>query len=201
MNIKKIVAPAVLASMLLAATPGYAHTVKSGDTMGKIANDYAIPLNELAGMNPQVSDIDLIYVGQNIDTVGKARIAYKAEPVATPAASNEVSLLARLVEAEAGNESYTGKVAVAQVVLNRVDSSSFPDSISQVIYQPGQFSPVSNGMINKAAKADSVKAAQEAINNRVNDGSLYFYNPATATSRWLDGLSTVKVIGNHVFKK
>lgn len=116
--------------------------------------------------------------------------------------SSDVDLLARLVRAESQSEPYAGKVAVALVVLNRIASEEFPDTMQGVIYQSGQFSPVSNGSINRAADNDSIRAAKEAIATfaQANDGSLYFYNPQTASSRWLDGLATSKVIGNHTFK-
>ncbi|WP_455566738.1 cell wall hydrolase [Peribacillus muralis] len=160
-------------------------------------------VDSLAALNPRVANINLIYVGDDIKTTGSTNNSTSiSTTVSTSAAvSSEVELLARLVEAEAGNESYSGKVAVAEVVLNRVASGQFPNSIQGVIYQPGQFSPVSNGMINKAAAGDSRQAAQQAINGHRNDGSLYFYNPAAVTSRWLDTRPTVKTIGNHVFKK
>jgi N-acetylmuramoyl-L-alanine amidase len=99
----------------------------------------------------------------------------------------ELDLLARLVRAEAQGEPYQGKVAVAEVVINRTHSPLFPDSITAVINQKGQFSPVSNGAINKPADTDSINAVKEAVNNGNNlNGALFFYNPRTATSRWLD---------------
>jgi N-acetylmuramoyl-L-alanine amidase len=114
---------------------------------------------------------------------------------------SEYDLLARLVRAEAQGESYEGKVAVASVVLNRVESNQFPDTITDVIYQSGQFSPVSNGSLNKAADEASKQAAQAAVSNGSNVGNaLYFYNPAIAGSTPMDGMSTKAVIGNHVFK-
>lgn len=114
--------------------------------------------------------------------------------------SQEELLLARLVRAEAQGEPFEGKVAVARVVLNRVESDKFPDTIEEVIYQSGQFQPVSNGSINKPATKEAKEAVKQAKNTSSND-SLYFYNPDIATSDWLDSRPTTKVIGNHVFKK
>jgi hypothetical protein len=115
---------------------------------------------------------------------------------------NEIDLLARLVRAEARGESFEGKVAVANVVLNRIASGKFPSTIHGVIYQSGQFSPVSDGSINRPADSESRRAAEHAIASGDGlNGSLYFYNPRTASSRWLDGLTTVAVIGAHTFKK
>jgi spore germination cell wall hydrolase CwlJ-like protein len=114
----------------------------------------------------------------------------------------EKDLLARLVRAEAQSEPYNGKVAVAEVVLNRINSGKFPSTVEGVIYQRGQFSPVSNGSINKPADSDSRRAVDQAIaSSDALYGSLFFYNPDTATSRWLDSKPTTVAIGNHVFKK
>lgn len=189
---------------LLITSPAFAYTVKSGDTMGELAEEYNISLHELSRLNPQVKDIDLIIVGEVLevgekdaeDTVPKV-----APVVKTTATDTEINLLARLVRAEAQGESFAGKVAVAEVVLNRVESDDFPDSIGAVIYQSGQFSPVSNGSINKAPDEASIKAVEQALQGSNTVGkALFFYNYKTATSRWLDSRQTVTVIGNHTFK-
>ncbi|MED4261986.1 cell wall hydrolase [Priestia aryabhattai] len=203
---KKLIATVTLGiSMLIATSPAFAYTAKSGDTMGSIAKANGMTLQELSKANPQISNLDLIYVGQNINTTKattttSTTTGYKQ---VTPASSSDKDLLARLVEAEAGGEPYAGKVAVAVVVLNRVDSADFPNSIHDVIYQSGQFSPVSNGQINNTPSADSVRAVNEALseNRSLGAGSLFFYNPSTAVSRWLDSRPTTIVIGHHVFKK
>lgn len=116
---------------------------------------------------------------------------------------NELDLLARLVRAEAQTEPLEGKIAVACVVLNRVKSSQFPDTIKEVIYQPRQFQPVSNNQINKPADTESIEAVQAALSDHqhIAEDSLFFYNPDIATSRWLDSRETTVVIGQHVFKK
>lgn len=193
-----------LGTSLLITSPALAYEVKSGDTMGKIAKAHSMDLQELSQLNPNVDNLNLIYVGQDIKTAGTAQ-AVASQPVQAKAdvelSGYEADLLARLVRAEAQSESYAGKVAVAQTVLNRVDSDKFPDSISAVIHQKGQFSPVTNGSINRPADNESKRAVAEAMSNRVNDGSLFFYNANTASSRWLDSMTTVKVIGNHTFKK
>lgn len=124
------------------------------------------------------------------------------EPAETESVANsDVGLLAQLVSAEATGEPYSGKVAVAEVVINRTRSGEFPANIQGVIYQPGQFSPVADGSINNAASSEDIQAAQEALNgSNYANGSLYFYNPVIATSRWLDGLPTKTIIGSHYFK-
>jgi N-acetylmuramoyl-L-alanine amidase len=114
----------------------------------------------------------------------------------------EYNLFARLVEAEAKGESYKGKVAVAEVVLNRVESEQFPDTITEVIYQKGQFSPVSNGSINNNPSEDSKKAVQEALKGtNLTYGALYFWYPEISTSRWLETRQTTVKIGVHEFKR
>ncbi len=113
-------------------------------------------------------------------------------------------LLARVLNGEARGEPYLGQVAVAAVIMNRVKSSEFPNSISGVIYQKGQFSCVTDGQINKAIPDGSTvyKAAREAINGSdPSNGALFFYNAKTAKSEWLYTRPTVKVIGNHTFAK
>ncbi len=116
--------------------------------------------------------------------------------------SSDIYLLAKVVYAEARGEPYTGKVAVAAVVLNRVKSSSFPNTISGVVYQPYAFTAVSDGQINLTPNEECKKAAQDAINGwDPTYGCLYYYNPAVATSAWIFSRPTVITIGNHVFAK
>lgn len=118
--------------------------------------------------------------------------------------SNESELLARIVHAESKGEPYLGQVAVAAVILNRVDSPDFPNTLAGVIYQPGAFEPVMNGTINQDVPKDASarKAAQEALNGYdPTGGCLYFYNPDTATSKWIWSKPIVKKIGKHNFAK
>lgn len=116
----------------------------------------------------------------------------------------EKDLLARLVEAEAKGESYEGKVAIATVVLNRVDSSEFPNTITDVVYEvvgnAYAFSPVQNGEIEKPASNDAKQAVDEAFasTDRLNN-AIYFYNPEIATDDWIRTREVVKTIDNHVF--
>ena len=112
-------------------------------------------------------------------------------------------LLAQLVNAEAKGESYNGKVAVANVILNRVKSEEFPDTIKDVIFQRGQFQPVSSGTIYNKPSEESIKAAKDAINGYkvVGEQALYFYNPDISTSNWIFSRQTLIEIGNHRFAK
>ncbi len=114
--------------------------------------------------------------------------------------SSDLALLARCVHAEARGEPYTGQVAVAAVILNRVKSSSFPNTISGVIYQPYAFTAVNDGQINLSPNETAYKAAQDALNGwDPTYGCLYYYNPKTATSSWIWSRQTVLTIGNHSF--
>lgn len=120
----------------------------------------------------------------------------------TSNSSTDVNLLARLVYGEARGEPYTGQVAVAAVVLNRVKSSSFPNTIAGVIYQSGAFDAVRDGQINMSPNSTAIKAAQDAINGwDPSYGAIYYFNPNTATSKWIWSRPLTVVIGNHRFCK
>ena len=112
----------------------------------------------------------------------------------------DVKLLARLIYGEARGESYTGQVAVGAVVMNRVKSSSFPNTVSGVIYQPYAFTAVSDGQINMTPSSTAYEAAKAAMNGwDPTGGAIYYYNPSTATSAWIYSRKTTVTIGNHVF--
>ena len=113
---------------------------------------------------------------------------------------SELSLLARLVSGEARGEPYIGQVAVAAVVLNRVRSASFPNTIAGVIYQPGAFDAVWDGQINLTPDSDSLRAARDAMNGwDPSGGCLYYYNPSTATNAWIWSRQVQLSIGRHHF--
>ncbi|MEW6308272.1 MAG: cell wall hydrolase [Bacillota bacterium] len=112
----------------------------------------------------------------------------------------ELDLLARLIRAEAQGEPYAGKVAVAAVVLNRMESRLFPKTVRGVIYQRRQFEPVDNGTINRKADALSVRAAQDALRgDDPSRGALYFFNPAKTRNRFLWARRVTVIIGRHRF--
>jgi N-acetylmuramoyl-L-alanine amidase len=114
--------------------------------------------------------------------------------------SNDLYLLAKCIHAEARGESYIGQVAVGAVILNRVASPDFPDTIYGVIYQPWAFTAVHDGQINLEPEASAYQAAMDALNGwDPTYGSIYYYNPVTATSGWIYSRQTVVVIGKHVF--
>ena len=114
--------------------------------------------------------------------------------------SSDLYLLAKCVYAEARGESYTGQVAVAAVILNRVESPDFPNTIAGVIYQPWAFTAVNDGQINLEPNQTAYNAARDALNGwDPTYGALYYYNASTATNKWIYSKTTTVTIGNHVF--
>ena len=118
--------------------------------------------------------------------------------------TSNVQLLARAINGEARGEPYEGQVAVGAVLLNRVKSSKFPNTIAGVIYQPGAFTAVSDGQIDVPidSKSTVVKAAQDALNGwDPTGGAIYYFNPNTATNKWIWSRPLTTVIGKHRFCK
>ncbi len=114
--------------------------------------------------------------------------------------SGDVEMLARMISAEARGEPYTGQVAVGAVILNRVEHSSFPNSISGVIYQNGAFDALTDGQFNNHATESAQRAARDALNGwDPSGGAIYYYNPKTATNRWIRSRPVITQIGKHVF--
>ncbi|MFJ7747382.1 cell wall hydrolase [Peribacillus sp. NPDC097295] len=161
------------------------HVIEQGESIWDIAKQHGVPIQTLKEANNNKN---------NVAEVGKTLII--------PQYMNETDkeLLARLVHAEAKGEPYRGKVEVAGVVLNRLDSNEFPETVREVIYQKNQFSPVGDGSINKAAGKDAVRAVNEAIaiHGYTND-ALYFWNPSISDSVWMKKLEVIKIIGGHHF--
>ena len=112
----------------------------------------------------------------------------------------EVDLLARLISAEARGEPYEGQVAVGAVVLNRVRHSSFPNSVSGVIYQPGAFSCLDDGQFDEPVAESAYRAARDALAGwDPSGGAIYYFNPVTATSAWIWSRPAIVTIGRHMF--
>lgn len=168
------------------------YTIKSGDSLWKIANNYGVSLASLQDANKRTGT--MIYPGQTLT-------------IPSTISLSDQDLIARMVHAEAKGESYAGKVAVATVILNRVDHKAFPNTVSGVIYEQSAggyyaFTPVQNGAINQAADTDAKRAVKEALAYRgQGQGSLYFYNPKTAKSTWILSREVTITIGNHRFAK
>ncbi len=116
--------------------------------------------------------------------------------------NSNLNFISRFVYAESRGEPYTGQVAVASVILNRVKDSRFPNTVSGVVYQSGAFTCVSDGQINLTPNSTAKKAAQDAINGwDPSYGAIYYFNPATATSKWIWSRPMTVTIGHHRFCK
>lgn len=118
--------------------------------------------------------------------------------------SSNIQLMAKAINGEARGEPYEGQVAIGAVIMNRVSSPDFPNTIAGVIYQTGAFTAVSDGQINMPIDENStvMKAARDAINGwDPTGGAVFYYNPDTATNKWIWSRETIKVIGKHKFCK
>ncbi|MGE7860273.1 cell wall hydrolase [Bacillus mobilis] len=167
------------------------YQVQQGDSLEKIAKHYNVTVQSIQQINNTVGN--KLYTGQHLK-------------INSSISEKEKDLMARLVTAEAGGESYKGKVAVAKVILNRVNAKGFPNTITGVIYEPIKygyaFTPITDGRINQPASPEAKMAVEEAIStNGIHSDWLYFYNPKTSTDKWITTRQTVAVIGNHVFAK
>ena len=132
--------------------------------------------------------------------VGKKTLAALGLGTTSKYSSSDVYLLAKCVYAESRGEPYAGQVAVAAVILNRVKNPNFPNTISGVVYQPWAFTAVSDGQINLEPNQTAYNAAKDAMNGwDPTYGCIYYYNPATATSKWIFSRQVVVTIGKHVF--
>lgn len=132
--------------------------------------------------------------------VGQKTLAKMGLSQSSGVQSSDVSLLARIISAEARGEPYEGQVAVGAVILNRIKHPSFPNTLAGVIYQPGAFSAIDDGQFNEPVAEISRRAAQDALNgvNPIGD-AIYYYNPKTATNQWIRSRPIIKTIGAHVF--
>jgi N-acetylmuramoyl-L-alanine amidase len=174
------------------------HIVRNGESLYKIAQTYGVSVASLKQANNLKSDY--IYPGQKLTIP-------KKDSSGSGVSQSDRDLLARLVQAEAGGEPYTGKVAVAATVLNRVRSSAYPNSIPGVAYQVidgryVQYEPVLNGTINRPAGSEALKATDAALGGwDPSLGAIGFYNPAKTANQWVRSRPVTVRIGNHVFFK
>ena len=138
--------------------------------------------------------VDGIAGPQTLNALG---ISTGSVPQAT---ESNINLLARIISAEARGEPYTGQVAVGAVVLNRVESPSFPDTISGVIYQNGAFTAINDGQFWEPIEAGCYSAARDALNGwDPTGGALYYYNPAKTSNKWIRSRPVITQIGDHLF--
>lgn len=129
-----------------------------------------------------------------------------AEPTAVNVpqgySQNDIQLMSNAVNGEARGEPYVGQVAVAAVILNRVESATFPNSVSGVVFEPRAFTAVADGQIWLTPNETSKKAVMDAINGWDPSGNAtYYFNPETATSDWIWSRPQIKKIGKHIFAK
>ena len=123
---------------------------------------------------------------------------------AASSSQSDIQLMARAINGEARGEPYEGQVAIGAVILNRVKHASFPNTIAGVIYQSGAFTAVADGQINQPIASGStvVKAARDAMNGwDPSGGAIYYFNPKTATNKWIWSRKQIKTIGQHIFCK
>ncbi|MGJ7922183.1 spore cortex-lytic enzyme [Neobacillus sp. LXY-4] len=164
--------------------------------------EFGLPIDGVAG---SATKNKLVKATKNYKpaTAG-AKNPTKATSTNTPNgfSQNDIKLMANAVHGEARGEPYVGQVAVAAVILNRVNSQSFPNTVSGVIFEPGAFTAVADGQIWLTPNATSKKAVQDALNGWDPTGeAIYYFNPATATSKWIWGRPQIKKIGKHIFCK
>ena len=142
--------------------------------------------------------------GLKVDGIaGQQTLSYmgiSAQGSASSSGSGDVALLARLISAEARGEPYVGQVAVGAVVLNRMEHPSFPNTMSGVIYQSGAFTCIDDGQFNEPIADSAYKAARDAMNGwDPSGGAIYYFNPSTATSKWIWSRPLITIIGKHRF--
>lgn len=181
--------------------PGDTYTVKSGDTLSQIANRNGILLYSLRRANNKWDD--LIYPGQKFYLPGIVQTVSVSAPAVIPYTASDLDLLARLIRAEAESQPYNAKVAVGAVVVNRVQSSEWPNTIRDVIYHKSggyyQFTPVVNGTINKAATDIDRKAAYDALHGVDPTNGAMFYFDDSSTNQWLWSKTLAARIDRMVF--
>ncbi len=175
------------------------HTVKNGESLFAIGRNYNVTISALKKENGLAGDT--IYPGQVLRIPGASAVSVSRSSDSNYS-QDDLYWLARAVYGEARGESYTGQVAVAAVILNRLDSSQFPNTIRGVIFEPLAFTAVADGQIYQEPDATAYKAARAAMEGWDPSGNaMYYWNPAKATSKWIWSRPIIKRIGNHVFAK
>lgn len=170
--------------------------------------EFGLPIDGLAG---QATKAKLVKSTKYIRNAGSANNPKAAKNTGSKASAvniprgfsqNDIQLMANAVHGESRGEPYIGQVAVAAVILNRVENPKFPNSIAGVIFQPGAFTAVADGQIWLTPNETSKKAVIDAINGWDPTGNaIYYFNPATATSAWIWSRPQIKRIGKHIFCK
>ena len=173
------------------------YEVQPGDSLYLIGQRYGVSVSELQSLN-NLSGTEIL-VGQYLKIPAKAQ---RSQQLASRGGFSwrEIDLIARVVNGEARGEPYIGQVAVAAVILNRLQNANFPKTVAGVIYQPGAFTACSDGQINAPMTDSALRATRDAIAGwDPTNGALYYWNPVTATSKWVWSRKITQKIGNHVF--
>ncbi len=214
---------AVTASVLIAGTAGRQNNIPVLSKRGSTGEEVRQIQTRLKNWGYYTGSVDGIYGKQTEDAVkyfqrtnglavdgiaGAKTLAAlgiaSTSSSGSGASSNSanVDLLARVIYGEARGEPYAGQVAIAAVILNRVKDSRFPKTVAGVVYQAGAFDAVADGQVNLTPNATAYQAARDALNGwDPTYGCIYYYNPVTATNRWIKTLPITVTIGKHVFSK
>lgn len=193
-SIKKFVVVTLCTVLFLSvATPALAaitnHRVQPGDTLWRLSYRYGTTVHAIQATSGYWSST--IYPGQVLRIPVGGNVYYS---------NNDVYLLAQLIRAEAEDQPYVGQVAVGAVVLNRVRSPHFPNTVAGVIFQPGQFEPVDNGRIFLQPTQTQIEAARAALQGwDPTGGAVYFFNPYKTSSGFLWSRPWKTTIGSHRF--
>ena len=210
---KKILSIWLAYALLLLPMSGYAESYRKGDS-GETVKTIQQKLKQWGYYD---GEIDGIYGSKTVAAVkyfqrkngltadgiaGSATLGALGISVSSTNQNSQAYLLARVINGEARGEPYTGQVAVGAVILNRVRSSSFPNTISGVVYQKGAFDCMTDGQINAPVSSSCIRAAQDALAGwDPSGGAIYYYNPKTATNQWIRTRQIIASIGKHVFCK
>ena len=171
------------------------YQVQSGDSLYWIAATYGISVQELQGLNHL--DSEAIRVGQRLVVPTDSLNYY---PVGVYLSSQEVEWLAQMIHAEARGEPYVGQVAVGAVIINRILSPQFPNTLRGVLFQKNAFQPIRNGSFYMTPNENARRAALEALNGHdPTGGALYFFNPRQSTDRFMHSRPSKITIGSHRF--
>lgn len=193
-----LVALTVLCAGVMASalpTMAWTYRIENGDSLFKLSKEFGTKINTLQRANGLQSDLILAGKTLWIPDAG-------AKPMQNSQGQNDLYLLARLISGEARGEPYQGQVAVGAVIMNRLKSKDFPNTIAGNVYKRGEFESVSNGQIWGTVTNSAMKAAQAAISGEdPTGGALYFYNPSKVRSKynWIWSRQVTGRIGQHVF--